>query len=57
MKNKIQWTPEAEARVNKAPFFIRGVARKKIEKAALSLGEKTISIELLEKIKKQEMGR
>ena len=52
----IEWDPKAEERINKAPFFVRKLARGKVEKAAKALGEKRITVELLEKIKKQEMG-
>jgi len=33
-----RWTPEAEAAVAKAPFFIRGVARRAVLKAAEAEG-------------------
>lgn len=56
-KNQIQWDPEALKRINKAPFFIRKFAKSKVEKAALALGESTISVELMEKIKQENMGR
>ena len=54
--DKIEWAPEAEERINKAPFFVRKMARGKVEKAALALGETRITVELMEKIKEQEMG-
>lgn len=54
--NDIVWDKEAEKRINKAPFFVRKMARAKVEKAASALGENYITVELMEKIKKQEMG-
>ena len=55
-KSDIEWDPEAEKRINKAPFFVRKIARGKVEKAARELGVSRITVELMEKIKKQEMG-
>lgn len=55
-KNDLEWDADAEARLKQAPFFVRKIARAKVEKAARALGEKRITLELVEKIKKQEMG-
>jgi len=55
-ESDLVWDPEAEARINKAPIFVRKMARGKVEKAARALGEKRITVELLERIKKQEMA-
>lgn len=55
--NDVEWDPEAEKRINKAPFFVRKMARSKVEKAAIALGERRITVELMEQIKKQEMGK
>jgi len=55
--DELEWDAEAEERLKRAPFFVRGMARRKVEKAALALGEKRISVELMEKIKQQEMGK
>ena len=53
--SKIEWDDDALARINKAPFFVRKMAREKVEKAAEAMGEKRISAELLDRIKLQEM--
>ncbi len=53
----IEWDAEAVKRLEKAPFFVRKMARAKVEKAAQKLGEKRITVELMEKVKKQVMGR
>ena len=52
----IEWEPEALLRLKKAPFFIRGIAKRKVEKAAVELGETKVTVALMEKIKKQEMA-
>jgi hypothetical protein len=58
MKNTtIEWDDDALAMLKKAPFFIRGIAQGKVEKAAIKLGESRITLELFEKIKREEMGR
>ncbi len=51
----IEWEAEALARLRKAPFFIRGIAKRKVEKAVVELGETKVTVALMEKIKKQEM--
>jgi hypothetical protein len=54
-KQPVEWSAEALARLNKAPFFVRRFARNKVEKAALALGETRISLALFEAIKQKEM--
>lgn len=54
---EIVWDPEAEKRMEKVPVFVRGMAKGKIEKAAKTQGVKTITVELMDKIKKEEMGQ
>lgn len=54
-KDEFEWDADAEKRINKAPLFVRKIARRKVEKAAKALGEKRITVELVEKIKKKEM--
>lgn len=53
----IKWDKAAEARLAKAPFFIRPMARSKVEKAAVQAGISVITVEFMEKIKQQEMGK
>ncbi len=52
---KLEWDPEAEQRLKKAPFFVRGMARKRVEKAARERGLERVTLELLEQVKKREM--
>lgn len=35
----IEWTPDAEARLKKAPFFLRGMVRKLSEKKGARAGD------------------
>jgi hypothetical protein len=53
--DKIEWDVEAEKRLAKVPVFVRKMAKSKIEKAAKAQGVTTITVELMEKIKKEEM--
>lgn len=56
MTTKIEWEDAAKERMKKVPFFVRGFAKKKLENAALARGKAVITLELLEEIKKKEMG-
>lgn len=51
------WTAEAEELVNKAPHFVRPMARKKIEKVAREKGISTIDAELVKTVKENSMER
>ena len=56
-KVDVEWEVEAEKRLKKAPFFVRKIARGKVEKAALEQGISLITVAFMERIKKKEMGR
>ncbi len=53
MSEKIQWTPEAEAKLKDIPFFVRPFARKKIETYAQDNSLSPITIDIYEEAKKQ----
>lgn len=55
--SKIEWDDDAKQRLAKAPFFIRPLAKSKVEKAAREQGHTRITLALFEQIKQQEMGR
>ena len=48
------WDEAALKKIEKAPFFIRKFAKKKVEKAAIELGETRITAEFVEKIRQKE---
>jgi len=48
----MNWTKEAEERMKGAPFFIRGIAKKKAEEMAKSRGKNIVEIEDIELAKK-----
>ncbi|MEK7702506.1 MAG: hypothetical protein AAB317_00905 [Nitrospirota bacterium] len=52
----IIWTPEAEERLKKAPFFLRGMVRKLSDKKARELGITTITEEILNQFKDKMMN-
>lgn len=54
--NQIEWDDDAKQRLAKAPFFIRPLAKSKVEKAARERGETRITLALFEQIKHREMG-
>ncbi len=55
-KHSMEWEPLALERLKKAPFFIRGIAKKKVEQAAREQGATKVTLELFEQIKQREMG-
>lgn len=52
----ITWTEEAETRLKKAPFFLRGMVRKLSEKKARELGISVITEEVLARFKDKMMN-
>lgn len=52
---EITWTSDAEARLKKAPFFLRGMVRKLSEKKARELGISLITDEVLASFKDKMM--
>ncbi|VAW34775.1 hypothetical protein MNBD_DELTA02-643 [hydrothermal vent metagenome] len=52
----IEWDAEAQAKLEKAPVFVRKMIKGKVEKAAKAMGETTITSELMDKIKQLEMS-
>ena len=51
---QIDWDQDASKHLEKAPFFIRKFARKKVEKAAKEQGLTRITVEFVEKIRNKE---
>lgn len=52
----MEWDKDAEEKLKKAPFFIRKIAKGKVEKAARAEGIERITLDFMEKIKQKEMG-
>lgn len=53
---EVRWTPEAEARVARAPFFLRGMVRRLAERRARAEGVEVITPELMTRYKSEMMG-
>lgn len=54
MSNAVTWDPEAEARLKEIPFFVRPMARKKIEKFAQEeLGATAVTVAVYEQAKQK----
>jgi Proto-chlorophyllide reductase 57 kD subunit len=60
MSNKaadpIPWDPDALARLERIPAFVRGMAKGKIEKAAQAAGELRVTVAFMDANKAQLMG-
>ena len=54
MTDKVVWTEEALERLKAIPFFVRKMAKAKIEKEAVKSGETEITTEFMQKVKNQE---
>lgn len=52
-----RWTPEAEAEVARAPFFIRPVARRAVLKAAREAGVEVIDVEFVNRVRAASKAR
>lgn len=46
-----RWTPEAEAEVGRAPFFIRPIARRALLKAAREEGVEVIDLAFVNRVR------
>ena len=55
-KEKLIWDDLALQRIEEAPFFIRKIAKNRVEKAAIEQGESRITLEFVEKIKQKAMN-
>jgi hypothetical protein len=51
---KLTWDDEALKKIEQAPFFIRKIAKNKVEKAAIAQGESIITVEFVEKVRQKE---
>lgn len=54
-KEKLVWEEEALKKIEKAPIFIRKIAKNKVEKVALSKGETRITAEFVEQVRQKTM--
>jgi len=51
---KLTWDSEAQSLLEKAPLFIRKIAKNKVEKAAKALGIDNITVEFVEQIRQKK---
>ena len=47
-ESTLEWEEAALQRLEKIPSFVRGMAKKKIEKAAIAAGEDIVTAEFME---------
>lgn len=52
---KLEWDQDALDRVQAAPFFVRKLIKKKVEKAAKERGLEKVTVELLDQVKQKQM--
>lgn len=52
----IEWTKEAEARLHRLPFFLRGMIQGNVEKYAKGHGISSITPELLDELRRRRFG-
>lgn len=48
---EIEWTPEAEAEMARVPFFVRGMARRAVVKAAHAKGVECVDLAFVNQIR------
>lgn len=48
----MSWSPEARARMDKVPSFVRGVVTARVEKFALERGYSSVDMEVMEEVRK-----
>ncbi len=48
------WDDEALEIIEQAPFFIRKIAKNKVEKAAIAQGESRITVEFVEQVRQKQ---
>lgn len=51
--DKLTWDEEALKKIDQAPFFIRKIAKNKVEKAATAQGETRITVEFVEQVRQK----
>ena len=52
VSSELSWSPEARARLDKVPSFVRGVVTARVEKFALEKGYSSVDIEVMEEVRK-----
>jgi len=50
--SELSWSPEARARLDKVPSFVRGVVTTRVEKFALEKGYSSVDIDVMEEVRK-----
>ncbi len=55
-KGMVEWSPEAERRLDNVPSGIRSMARTELERTALDRGMPTVTVALMEEVKARYFG-
>ena len=48
---RLRWTPEARAYLERIPFFVRPLAKRRIESQARARGQAEITVALMDELK------
>lgn len=49
----LKWTPEAQAKLKKIPFFVRSQARHRVEEMAYSTDAEVVTAEMVEEARQK----
>ena len=52
-EDELEWTAEAKERINKVPFFVRGMAKKTVINFAIDKGIKVIDGALMDEVREK----
>ena len=52
-EDELEWTAEAKERINRVPFFVRGMAKKTVINFAIDKGIKVIDGELMDEVREK----
>ena len=52
-EDELEWTADAKERINKVPFFVRGMAKKTVINFAIERGIKVIDGELMDEVREK----
>ncbi|HNP59857.1 MAG TPA: PCP reductase family protein [Nitrospirales bacterium] len=55
-KGMVEWSPDAERRINNVPSGIRAMARIELERTALDRGMPAVTVALMEEVKARYFG-
>ena len=52
----IHWSPEAQTRLERLPYFLQKMIKKRVEKSARESGHSLVTLALMEELRKKTFG-